>query len=163
LEEVSQQQHRLQGDVMEGAVTAQRLDQAIRQHRTARATATLLHNGQPFANQEVQIAQRNHQFLFGGTWGDQSVALANGELSGEAKAQAEQRNEYFLQLFNLVTLTFYWARFEPQRGHPQTQRILNTARWAPLVLAYVDGGLAALDEQPGDPAIPGGSHSARCL
>ncbi len=114
---------------MESAVTSQRLDQAIRQHRTARATATLLHNGQPLANQEVQIAQKNHQFLFGGTWGDQSVALANGELSGEAKAQTELRNEHFLQLFSLVTLPFYWARFEPQRGHPQTQRILNAARW----------------------------------
>ncbi len=37
--------------------------------------------------------------------------------------------DYFLQLFNQATLPFYWGRFEPQRGQPDTQRILNTARW----------------------------------
>ena len=37
--------------------------------------------------------------------------------------------DHFLQLFNQATLPFYWGRFEPQRGQPDTQRILNTARW----------------------------------
>jgi endo-1,4-beta-xylanase len=45
------------------------------------------------------------------------------------KEQAELRNERFLQLFNQVTLPFYWARFEPQRGQSQPQRILNVAQW----------------------------------
>jgi GH35 family endo-1,4-beta-xylanase len=50
-------------------------------------------------------------------------------LAGKEKEMAELRNQRFLQLFNQVTLPFYWARFEPQKGEPQTQRILNTAQW----------------------------------
>jgi GH35 family endo-1,4-beta-xylanase len=83
----------------------------------------------PLANQAVRVEQTRHQFLFGSNWGDSSIALANGELSGKEKELAILRNERFLGLFNQVTLPFYWARFEPQRGQPQTQRILNTARW----------------------------------
>ena len=108
------------------------LDLAIYQHRMANVTVTLTHNGLPLANQDILVAQKNHKFLFGSNWGKNSIALANGELSGKEKEQAELRNERFMQLFNQVTLPFYWARFEPQRGQPQTQRILNTAQW------YVD-------------------------
>ena len=111
------------------ASSTNNLDLAIRRHRMANATLTLLHNGSPLANQEVWVEQKNHKFLFGSNWGNSSIALANGELSGKEKEQAELRNERFVQLFNQATLPFYWARFEPQRGQPQTQRILNTARW----------------------------------
>ncbi len=75
------------------------------------------------------LEQKQHRFLFGGTWGDSTIALANGECTGAEKDAAELRNERFLALFNQATLPFYWARFEPQKGQPQTQRILNTARW----------------------------------
>jgi GH35 family endo-1,4-beta-xylanase len=105
------------------------LDLAVRQNRTATATVTLSHNGFPISNQDIVVAQKNHKFLFGSNWGESSIALANGELSGKEKEQAELRNERFLQLFNLVTLPFYWARFEPVRGQPQTQRIRNIAQW----------------------------------
>jgi GH35 family endo-1,4-beta-xylanase len=105
------------------------LDQAIRQNRTADATLTLSQGGVPLANQVVLVQQKKHKFLFGSTWGDSTVALVNGELSGREKEQAELRNEHFLKLFNQVTLPFYWARFEPRRGQPQTGRILQVARW----------------------------------
>jgi endo-1,4-beta-xylanase len=105
------------------------LDTAIQQHRTANATITLVHNGVPLANQEVILEQKKHKFLFGANWGETSIKLANGELSGDDKAQAERRNDYFLQLFNQVTMPFYWGNFEPVRGQPKTQRILKTARW----------------------------------
>ena len=114
---------------MGNSAATDNLDSAIRQHRTTKATVTLAHDGLPLANQTVLVEQKNHRFLFGTTWGDSSLALANGELSGQAKEQAELRNERFVQLFNLATLPFYWARFEPRRGQPQTQRILNAARW----------------------------------
>ncbi len=110
-------------------VTTNDLDRAIREQRTANATVTLTHNGSPLVGQDVTVRQLKHRFLFGSNWGESSVALANGELSGKAKELAERRNEHFLQLFNQVTLPFYWGRFEPQRGQPQTQRILNAARW----------------------------------
>ena len=114
---------------MENPTTPTDLDRAIRKHRTANARVTLLRDGTPLANQAVTLEQKRHQFLFGSTWGESTIALANGELTGKEKELAGLRNEHFLQLFNQVTLPFYWARFEPQRGQPQTQRILNTARW----------------------------------
>jgi len=104
------------------------MDNLIRQHRVAKPTVTLYHNGVPLAHQEVVVEQKKHRFLFGSTWGS-TIALANNELTGKKKEQAELRNENFLQLFNMVTLPFYWAHFEPRRGQPQTQQILNTARW----------------------------------
>ena len=105
------------------------LDLAIRNNRTATASVSLSHRGSPVAHQEILVQQKNHKFLFGSNWGESTIALVNNELSGKEKELAELRNERFLQLFNQVTLPFYWGRFEPQRGQPQTQRILNVARW----------------------------------
>jgi len=105
------------------------LDLAIRKNRTTNATITLSHAGLPVTDQEILVQQKNHKFLFGSNWGESTLALANGELSGKAKEQAELRSERFVQLFNQATLSFYWARFEPRRGEPQTERIRNVARW----------------------------------
>ncbi len=107
----------------------QTADASIKEHRTATATLTVLkEDGAPLAQQEVTIAQRNHKFLFG-CIGFDLIPLANYELSGEAKTRAEQLNEKLLNLFNFMTLPFYWGRFEPKRGHPDTRRLLNTAQW----------------------------------
>lgn len=105
------------------------IDSSIRQHRTAAATLTITRDGAPLANQEVVVEQTNHQFLFGANWGNSTIPLVNGELSGEEKTLAERRNEQFLRLFNQATLPFYWGRFEPVRGKPDTQRILKAAQW----------------------------------
>ncbi|NMC03381.1 MAG: endo-1,4-beta-xylanase, partial [Chloroflexi bacterium] len=58
-----------------------------------------------------------------------TLALVNGELTGPARELAERRNEAFLRLFNQATLPFYWARFEPERGRPQVERLRNLANW----------------------------------
>lgn len=105
------------------------LDSDIRKNRVVRATLTLTHQGQPVVGQEVIVAQKKHNFLFGSNWGESTIALVNGELTGQEKELAEQRNEYFFGLFNQVTLPFYWARFEPQRGKPDTHRVMRAARW----------------------------------
>ncbi|HQE99196.1 MAG TPA: endo-1,4-beta-xylanase, partial [Anaerolineae bacterium] len=70
-----------------------------------------------------------HKFLFGANWGEETLALVNGELTGPVRELAERRNEAFLRLFNQATLPFYWARFEPERGRPQTERLRNLANW----------------------------------
>jgi endo-1,4-beta-xylanase len=114
---------------MKNPTTPNDLDGAIRQNRTFDASVSLTVNGAPLLHQEVMLEQKKHKFLFGSIWGESSIALANGELAGKEKELAELRNERFLQLFNQVTLPFYWARFEPRRGQPQTRRIMNTARW----------------------------------
>ncbi len=105
------------------------LDRAIRQHRTATITITLHENGRPLTYQKVVVEQKRHKFLFGTNWGENTLALVNGELSGQARELAERRNKHFLRLFNQATLPFYWARFEPERGKPKTQRLLNLANW----------------------------------
>jgi len=110
------------------------LDLAIRRNRTANVTVALSHQGLPVGDQEIMVKQKNHKFLFGSNWGESTLALVNGELSGREKELAELRNERFLSLFNQATLPFYWARFETKPGQPQTQRMLNAARW------YADHG-----------------------
>jgi len=109
-------------------------DAAIKKHRTTDATITVLREDHtPVAHQEVVVAQRNQKFLFGCT-GFPIIPLANDELEGEAKAQAEQLDEKLRDLCNFVTLPFYWGRFEPERGQPDTERIIKTAQW------FVDRG-----------------------
>ncbi|GIG88292.1 endo-1,4-beta-xylanase [Plantactinospora endophytica] len=118
-------------------------DALIRQHRTATATLTVTRDGEPLAGQEVVVAQRSHEFLFGCT-GFEFVPLANGELAtapevgpdgvagslGEADAgRVERLADLWLDLFNFATLPFYWGRFEPERGRPDTHRLRETARW----------------------------------
>jgi GH35 family endo-1,4-beta-xylanase len=105
-----------------------RLDPALRQHRTAETTLTLTHAGAPLANQEVMVQQTTHKFLFGTNWGN-TVGFANGELTGAERESAALYEQRFIELFNLVTLPFYWGRFEPTPGNLQTERIMQTARW----------------------------------
>ena len=104
-------------------------DADIRKHRATDVTLTVLkRDGSPLANQEVSVAQRRHQFLFGGS-GFHAIGLANGELAGQKKAQAEDFHAKLLEIFNGVTLPFYWGRFEPVQGKPDTKRLLATAKW----------------------------------
>ena len=125
----------------------------IRRHRAAEATVTVVDEaGAPLADQEVVVAQRRHRFRFGGTDFD-LVDLANGELDGERRAVVERSAEAFLDLFDFATLPFYWGRFEPVRGRPDTARIRTAARWLvdrgvlvkghPLCWHTRHGGLAA--------------------
>src|SRR5256885_8349641 len=106
----------------------------IRKHRAADVSVTIRRpDGTPLANQQVVVAQQSHKFLFGGN-GHAAIALASGELDGEARERAEDLNAKMLEVFNFVTLPFYWGRFEPQRGRPDTRRLLNTSKW------FVDRG-----------------------
>jgi endo-1,4-beta-xylanase len=101
----------------------------IKKNRTTDVRITILNpDGTPLKNQKVIIEQTNHQFLFG-TAAFDLVPLANGDYVGEEKECAEQRAQKINALFNAVTLPFYWARFEPQRGEPITEKVKNAAHW----------------------------------
>ncbi|MFN8075555.1 MAG: endo-1,4-beta-xylanase [Kineosporiaceae bacterium] len=121
------------------------LDPRIRAARTANAGLTLLGaDGAPLANTDVVVAQRDHAFKFGNI-GFEFIPLANGELepgrepgptgpfetdpSRWAPEFAQHLADLWLDLHNFATLPFYWGRFEPERGKPDTQRILTAARW----------------------------------
>lgn len=97
-------------------------------HRTAEAVVSLTAGGAPLAGREVRVAQRSHKFLFGCT-GFEFIALANGEPAEEGPADVEAVAQRWLSLFNFATLPFYWGRFEPTRGQPDTPRLRRAAQW----------------------------------
>jgi GH35 family endo-1,4-beta-xylanase len=104
------------------------IDSDIRKIRAAQAKVTvLLPGGAPLAGREVTVAQTRHKFLFGSSGFD--LALANGELQGERKERAELRRARQMELMNAITLPFYWGRFEPVRGRPDTARLMAAAKW----------------------------------
>ncbi len=85
-------------------------------------------DGSPLARREVVVEQKTHAFRFGCT-GFEAVELAGDGLDPDARAASERILELWLELFNTATLPYYWARFEPERGRPDTRRLLAAARW----------------------------------
>ncbi|MBN1306198.1 MAG: endo-1,4-beta-xylanase [Anaerolineales bacterium] len=73
------------------------------------------------------ITQTNHQFLFGTT--GYSIIQAEGSLNGEGKEQANSKVAKLVNLFNYVTLPFYWGRYEPVRGESKPDILMEAARW----------------------------------
>ena len=106
------------------------------QHRSGSAVVTVLGgDGLPVADTVVSVQQTRHAFAFGNI-GFDFVPLANGESGagtesafGGASGHLEHLADLWLDLFNTATLPFYWRGFEPQRGAPDTRRLLATARW----------------------------------
>lgn len=99
------------------------------EHRMGKRTIILLKADRtPLACTEVTVKQTKHHFLFGCA-GFDSIPLANNELDGEKKELTEEVFNKFFKLFNSVTLPFYWARFEPFQGKPDTQRVRKAAEW----------------------------------
>lgn len=85
-------------------------------------------DGSPLANKHVVVKQTKQKFLFGcGEF--TSIAYVNNEFEGKAKEKLEERYEKFFDLFNSVTLPFYWGRFESIKGEPDTKRLKQAAQW----------------------------------
>jgi len=99
------------------------------QHRQGSVTISVKgRDGLPFTNKEVTIHQKTGSVLFGAA-GFEAINLVNGDLSGIEKEYTEKRVEKMLDIFDFITLPFYWGRFEPERGKPITERTLKGARW----------------------------------
>ncbi len=77
---------------------------------------------------EVSIRMVRHEFLFGCAEFS-ALPLSNGELQGKEKEETEERFRLFFEVFNAATLPFYWGRFEPVQGKPDTRRTRNAAKW----------------------------------
>ncbi|MFC0714491.1 endo-1,4-beta-xylanase [Cellulomonas biazotea] len=105
-------------------------------HRTADVRLVVrTADGTPLRRQEVVVEQTRHAFRFG-CIGFDLIGLANGEIDstppvfgGASDASAPALADLWLDVFNTVTLPFYWGRFEPERGRPDTARLLRAARW----------------------------------
>lgn len=97
-------------------------------HRRATARLCILNpDGTPAANQNVEIRQVSHRFLFGCGAFD-AVAMMKTADEGE-KAFLRERMEKWLALFNYGTLPFYWGRYEPTEGRTAYTETMAAARW----------------------------------
>ena len=95
-------------------------------HRIHDAVVTVRDaRGEPLAGVEVTVEQTRHAFAFGNI-GFDFIGLANGESASDAD---ERLAALYTDVFNTATLPFYWGRFEPRRGEPDTLRLQRTARW----------------------------------
>jgi len=83
---------------------------------------------EPLAGRSVRVSQQRHAFLFG-CIGFELIPLANGELADDDLEIAQRLERHWVELFNSVTLPFYWGRFEPVRGAPDSARLRTAARW----------------------------------
>jgi len=80
------------------------------------------------AGKNVLVKQIRHKFLFGCSEFSVLPYVA-GEMSEQEAAQAEKRYGHMLELFNSVTLPFYWGRYEPQQGKPDVTRMTAAAKY----------------------------------
>jgi len=108
-------------------------------HRVGELVLTVLDaDGRPLADSVVTVEQCRHAFAFGNI-GFDLVRLVGGpdpdgadgvEAFGGTRGLAlDQVAGPYLNLFNTATLPFYWGRYEPRRGRPDTERLARTARW----------------------------------
>jgi len=93
-------------------------------HRIGEATL-VVHgpDGRPLPETVVTVEQRRHAFPFGNI-GFDLVDLVDGSVD-----DLKRRAEPLLNLFNTVTLPFYWGRYEPSPGATDERRLAATARW----------------------------------
>jgi GH35 family endo-1,4-beta-xylanase len=108
-------------------------------HRRGETTLTVLaEDGRPLDGCVVTVQQRRHGFAFGNI-GFDFVRLVGGPdpagldgveaFGGARQLSLAELEPLWLELFNTVTLPFYWARYEPRRGTPDATRLARTARW----------------------------------
>ena len=99
------------------------------EHRTGETVLTVVdHHGEPLPGEEVTVEQTRHAFGFGNI-GFDFVDLANGDHSPIGSADPEHLAALYTDVFSTATLPFYWGRFEPERGRPDTVRLRRTAEW----------------------------------
>ncbi|MCL2702137.1 MAG: endo-1,4-beta-xylanase [Defluviitaleaceae bacterium] len=98
-------------------------------HRIGKKSLRVMRgDGSPVLNGDVVVRHEKHKVLFGCS-AFESVRLINNELEGPEKEHASVHVQKIKELFNFVTMPFYWGRFEPRRGKPDTERIMKTARY----------------------------------
>ncbi|MCL2079334.1 MAG: endo-1,4-beta-xylanase [Oscillospiraceae bacterium] len=84
--------------------------------------------GVPLPGIDVTVIQLTSGLKFGCA-GFETIQTVNGLLQGDENTSAIKRVEKMLEIFNFITLPFYWGRFESVRGKPMTRETLNAAKW----------------------------------
>jgi len=97
--------------------------QANLTHRIGRATIKVSDSSKP-----VKIKQTRHKFLFG--CGEFStLPFVSKEMDEAEYDETKKRLKHMTDIFNSVTLPFYWGSFEPEQGKPDTNRMMKAAKW----------------------------------
>lgn len=110
------------------APSAPGADLSLAHRRGALALTVQDPEGRPLADTEVTVTMTRHAFGFG-CIGFDFIPLANDEATGAERGRLEALADRWLDVFNACTLPFYWGRFEPVRGVPDTERLRAAARW----------------------------------
>jgi GH35 family endo-1,4-beta-xylanase len=108
-------------------------------HRSGEIELRLLDRaGVPLRDTLVTVEQERHAFAFGNiafdmvrmVGGPDPAAVAGVEGFGaDAVIDLDRYAALWLGLFDTATLPFYWGRYEPVRGEPDTERLRRTADW----------------------------------
>lgn len=111
-------------------------------HRKAKTKIQIISkDGKPVSSTNVTVNQVNHKFLFGcGAFealpytNGVSVHNGNGSLTKKLdknidRSVMEDRMNKWLDLFNYGTLPFYWGGFESEEGKPNTEQLMNAAKF----------------------------------
>ena len=85
-------------------------------------------DGSPVKDTLCRFKLKKHRFLFGVGMGD-AIELRDPACEESQKKFLSERLERLTSVFNYATLPFYWGRFEPEEGFPQTERLLTAARY----------------------------------
>lgn len=84
--------------------------------------------GRPLAGKAVEVRQKKQEFLFGCNAFD-TLELCQENLDSERKEILQERMKLWLDLFNFVTLPFYWGQYEPEEGRPNQQNLMAAAQF----------------------------------
>lgn len=97
-------------------------------HRMAKCKVRVVDaNGTPVTNKRLSLKQTKHEFLFG--CGAFDTLPYTNPTGAEDMAFLKDRIEKWLALYNYATLPFYWGRFEPEEGKPETVSRMNAAKF----------------------------------
>ena len=98
------------------------------EHRKAEVRIRVMNpDNTPASGLRVKADQTSHKFLFGCGAFD-TVWMQRVE-DGERKAFLQDRMNKWLGLFNYGTLPFYWGGYEHEEGKPNTEGLMNAAKW----------------------------------
>ncbi|MBR5418354.1 MAG: endo-1,4-beta-xylanase [Clostridiales bacterium] len=79
--------------------------------------------GKALANKEIRVSQTNHEFLFGCGAFDFLPYVTMGA------TELQDAIDKWLAVFNYATLPFYCGRFEPEEGKPDTEKLMQVAKY----------------------------------
>lgn len=104
----------------------------------SKKSTTKLHcisnNGKVLANNEVEVKLLNHEFLFG--CGAFDAIVRTGDDNNDF---ITKRVDLWTDLYNYGTVPFYWGRFEPEEGKPDTESLMKAAKYLVAHGAKVKG------------------------